>query len=91
MTWRIYDHYGYALIAVLGTLCALALLQWLIQNPKLADWRKSLHGVAQHADVLGQAEVDTRNIHLLLPTTRMILIGSRRQRRPRGCLFRHIR
>ena len=46
MTWRIYDHYGYALIAVLGTLCALALLQWLIQNPKLADWRKSLHGVA---------------------------------------------
>lgn len=46
MTWLIYDHYGYALIAVIGTLFALALLQWIIQYPKLADWRKSLHGVA---------------------------------------------
>lgn len=46
MSWRIYDHYGYALIAVVGTILALAALQWIIQHPKLADWRKSLHGVA---------------------------------------------
>ena len=46
MSWRIYDHYGYALIAVVGTILALAALQWIILHPKLADWRKSLHGVA---------------------------------------------
>ncbi len=46
MTWFIYDHYGYALIAVVGTIFALIWLQWMIQHPKLADWRKSLYGVA---------------------------------------------
>jgi hypothetical protein len=27
--WQIYDHYGYALIAVIGTLAVAVAIQWL--------------------------------------------------------------
>lgn len=46
MNWFVYDHYGYALIAVIGTFVALAGLQWLIQCRKLSTWTASLQGVA---------------------------------------------
>ena len=46
MNWLVYDHYGYALVAVIGTFMALAGLQWLIQCRKLSVWIVSLRGVA---------------------------------------------
>ena len=46
MNWLVYDHYGYALVAVIGTFMALAGLQWLIQCRKLSTWIVSLRGVA---------------------------------------------
>lgn len=46
MNWLVYDHYGYALVAVIGTFIALVGLQWLIQCPKLNAWNASLQGVA---------------------------------------------
>ena len=46
MNWLVYDHYGYALVAVIGTFIALAGLQWLIQCEKLSAWIASLQGVA---------------------------------------------
>jgi len=44
--WHIYDHYGYALIAVVGTMVVVAVIQWLIQWSRWAPWARSLHGVA---------------------------------------------
>jgi hypothetical protein len=41
-----YDQYGYALVAVLGTLAAVVFIQWLIQRSRWASWAQSLHGVA---------------------------------------------
>lgn len=41
-----YDHYGYALIAVIGTIAVVVALQWLIQGSRWASWARSLHGVA---------------------------------------------
>jgi hypothetical protein len=41
-----YDQYGYALVAVLGTLAAVIFIQWLIQRSRWAGWAQSLHGVA---------------------------------------------
>ena len=46
MNWLVYDHYGYALVAVIGTFIALAGLQWLIQCQKLSAWTTSLQGIA---------------------------------------------
>lgn len=46
MNWLVYDHYGYAPIAVIGTFIALAGLQWVIQCKKLRTWNASLQGVA---------------------------------------------
>ena len=45
-SWQTYDHYGYAMAAVLGTFAATAALQWLIQRSRWAPWARSLHGVA---------------------------------------------
>jgi hypothetical protein len=44
--WQIYDHYGYALIAVIGTLAVAVAIQWLIQWSRWAPWTRSLQGVA---------------------------------------------
>lgn len=46
ISWHTYDHYGYALIAVLGTLAAVVVIQWLIQTSRCATWVQSLQGVA---------------------------------------------
>lgn len=44
--WHTYDHYGYALIAVVGTLMAVVAIQWLMQHSRWAPWVRSLEGVA---------------------------------------------
>jgi hypothetical protein len=44
--WHAYDHYGYATVAVLGTVLVVAALQWLIQYSRWATWARSLQGVA---------------------------------------------
>lgn len=46
LDWHIYDHYGLALIAVLGTLAGVWLIQWFIQYSRWAPWAQSLQGVA---------------------------------------------
>jgi hypothetical protein len=46
MSWLVYDHYGYALIAVVGTIFALVGLQWVIESRRLSAWVASLQGVA---------------------------------------------
>ncbi len=46
LDWQIHDHYGLALLAVLGTLLAVLLLQWLIQRSPWAARLQSLQGVA---------------------------------------------
>jgi Protein of unknown function (DUF4239) len=46
MNWIVYDHYGYALIAVVGTFVALLGLQWIIESRRMSAWVASLHGVA---------------------------------------------
>lgn len=49
MNWsslHTYDHYGFALIAVLGTFAAVVLIQWLMQCSRWAPWLQSLQGVA---------------------------------------------
>jgi hypothetical protein len=45
-SWHAYDHYGYALIAVVGTFVAVAAIQWFIQSSRWAPWAHSLQGVA---------------------------------------------
>jgi hypothetical protein len=40
-----YDHYGYALIAIVGTFAAVAAINWLMQRSPWAAWVRSLHGV----------------------------------------------
>jgi hypothetical protein len=44
--WHTYDHYGYALFAVVGTFAAVATIQWLIQHSRWARWARSFQGVA---------------------------------------------
>jgi len=44
--WHTYDHYGYALIVVAGTLAAVGGVHWLLHRPRSADWVHSLRGVA---------------------------------------------
>ena len=44
--WQAYDHYGLALIAVLGTLVGVLLIQWFAQSSRWAGWVRSLEGVA---------------------------------------------
>ena len=46
MNWYVYDHYGYALIAAIGTFVALAGLQCVIQCRQLRALTTSLQGVA---------------------------------------------
>lgn len=46
MHWQIYDHYGYALVAVIGTFVALIAIQWLITHQKFSQQIASLQGVA---------------------------------------------
>ena len=41
-----YDHYLLAALAVLGTLLAVALIDWLVRHSRWADWFASLAGVA---------------------------------------------
>ena len=41
-----YDHYGYALLAVVGTFLAVAAVAWLMQRSRWAGWIQSLQGVA---------------------------------------------
>ena len=45
-SWHTYDQYGYALVAIFGTFAAVALIQWVIQHSRWADWARTLHGVA---------------------------------------------
>ena len=40
-----YDHYGYALVAVLGTFGAVLTIHWLMHGSPWAKWVRSLHGV----------------------------------------------
>ena len=47
LAWQTHDHYGLALLAVLGTFAAVLLIQWLIQRSPWAAWLQSLQGVAQ--------------------------------------------
>lgn len=44
--WHTYDHYGLALLAVLGTGLAVAAIQGFIQGSRWAGWARSLQGVA---------------------------------------------
>ncbi|MBS1140266.1 MAG: hypothetical protein H6R13_1719 [Proteobacteria bacterium] len=44
--WHIYDHYGYAFLAVVGTFGAVAAVQWVLHRPRWAGWIGSLQGVA---------------------------------------------
>lgn len=44
--WHIYDHYGYAFLAVAGTFAAVAAVQWALHRPRWASWIASLQGVA---------------------------------------------
>ncbi len=49
MTWtslHTYDHYGFALVAVLGTFLAAAAIQWALQYSRWSPWLQSLQGVA---------------------------------------------
>ncbi|MBC7860723.1 MAG: DUF4239 domain-containing protein [Burkholderiaceae bacterium] len=43
---RTYDHYGYALVAIVGTYLAVATITWLIQKSAWKLSIRSLHGVA---------------------------------------------
>lgn len=45
-SWHTYDHYGLALIAVVGTLIATFGIQWFIQSSRWRVWVMSLQGVA---------------------------------------------
>ena len=45
-SWTTYDHYVYALIAVVGTFAAVAATQWLIQGSRWTHWAHSFQGVA---------------------------------------------
>lgn len=45
-SWTTYDHYGYALIAVVGTFAAVIAIHGLIQSARWAPWVQSLQGVA---------------------------------------------
>lgn len=40
-----YDHYGYALMAILGTFAIVALVPWFMQRSRWAPWVLSLQGV----------------------------------------------
>lgn len=44
--WHTYDHYGYALVAVVGTFAAVAVIQWLLQFSRWAPWVRTCQGVA---------------------------------------------
>jgi len=44
--WHTYDHYGYALLALVGTFAAVAAIHWLMQRSRHAAWVRSLRGVA---------------------------------------------
>lgn len=46
LDWQTHDHYGLALLAVLGTFVAVLLLQWLIQRSPWAARLEALQGVA---------------------------------------------
>jgi hypothetical protein len=44
--WHTYDHYGYAVLAVVGTFAAVAAVQRALSHPRWAGWIASLQGVA---------------------------------------------
>jgi hypothetical protein len=49
MIWQnlqTYDHYGYAVVALLGTSLAVATIHWLLQKSPWREGLRSLHGVA---------------------------------------------
>ena len=46
LSWHIYDHYAYAVVALGGTFLALLVGQWFIQRSPWAPWARSLQGVA---------------------------------------------
>lgn len=43
--WHIYDHYGYALVAVFGTFLAVHAIHRFMVSPRFAPWVHSLRGV----------------------------------------------
>lgn len=45
-TLHAYDHYAYALFAVVGTFLAVAVIHWLMVRSPWAGWVRSLRGVA---------------------------------------------
>ena len=45
-SWHAYDHYGLALIAVVGTLIATVSIQWFIQASRWREWAMLFQGVA---------------------------------------------
>jgi len=44
--WHAYDHYAYAVVAILGTLVAILAIFWLMTVSPLAGWTQGLAGVA---------------------------------------------
>ena len=44
--WHTYDHYGYAALAVLGTVFAVIAIHWIMHQPRWAGRIASLQGVA---------------------------------------------
>lgn len=44
--WHTYDHYGYAALAVVGTLVAVIAVHWILQRPRWAAPLAALQGVA---------------------------------------------
>lgn len=45
-SWHTYDHYGYAFMAVAGTVFAVLVIHWLMRSPRWAAQMNALHGVA---------------------------------------------
>lgn len=43
--WQTYDHYGYAVVAILGTFAAVGFIHWLMRRSPLTAWVGSLAGV----------------------------------------------
>ncbi|MBS1160648.1 MAG: hypothetical protein H6R15_3067 [Proteobacteria bacterium] len=43
--WQAYDHYGYAIVAIVGTFAAVAVIHRLMSRSPLTPWIRSLSGV----------------------------------------------
>ena len=44
--WHAYDHYAYALVALIGTLVAVIAIHWVVTLSPLAGWAQGFAGVA---------------------------------------------